>query len=106
MQRPKIKKDDKVIVISGKDKGKIGAVLKVDAEKQRVIVERVNIIKRHLRPNPSTGKGGIMEAEAPIHISNVMLLCNKCTKPTRVGKKIMDGGKKVRFCKKCGEILD
>jgi len=105
-KRPKIKKDDKVIVIAGKERGKIGAVLKVDAEKQRVIVERVNIIKRHLRPNPNTGKGGIMEAEAPIHVSNVMLICSKCTKPTRIGIKLMEDGSKVRVCKKCKEVID
>lgn len=105
-KRPKIKKDDKVMVIAGKEKGKIGAVLKVDAEKNRVIVERVNMVKRHLRPNPNTGKGGIMEAEAPIHVSNVMLICSKCAKPTRVGIKIMEDGKKLRVCKKCREVID
>ncbi|MFN3535730.1 MAG: 50S ribosomal protein L24 [Desulfatiglandales bacterium] len=105
-KRPKIKKDDKVIVIAGKDKGKIGAVLKVDAEKENVIVERVNMIKKHMRPNPRTGKGGIMEAEAPIHISNVMLICSKCAKPTRIGKKVMEDGSKLRVCKKCKEVID
>ncbi len=97
---PKIKKDDKVIVIAGKDKGKIGTVLKVDKEKRRVIVEKVNIVKKHVPQQ------GIIEKEAPIHISNVMLICPKCSQPTRVGKKFLEDGRKVRVCKKCGEPID
>ena len=101
-----IKKDDKVMVIAGKEKGKIGTVLKVDRERFRVIVEKVNIVKRHMRPSQNAPQGGIVEKEAPIHISNVMLICNKCAQPTRVGKKIIENGRKVRFCKKCKEIID
>jgi len=103
---PKIKKDDKVIVIAGKDKGKIGTVLKVDKERQRVVVEKVNMVKKHLRPSAEAPQGGIVEKEAPIHISNVMLICTKCSQPTRVGKKILEDGRKVRVCKKCKEPID
>jgi len=103
---PKIKKDDKVIVIAGKDKGKIGTVLKVDKQKQKVVVEKINIIKKHTRPSPNAPQGGIIEKEAPIHISNVMLICNKCAQPTRIAKKILEDGRKVRICKKCKELID
>lgn len=106
LKSPKIKKDDKVMVIAGKDKGKIGTVLKVDKKNQRIVVEKVNVVKRHLRPSPSAPQGGIVEKEAPIHISNVMLICTKCSQPTRVGKKILEDGRKVRVCKKCKEPID
>ncbi len=102
----KIKKDDKVMVIAGKEKGKIGTVLKVDRERHRVIVEKVNVVKRHMKPSQYAPEGGILEKEAPIDISNVMLICNKCAQPTRVGKKVIEDGRKVRFCKKCNEIID
>jgi large subunit ribosomal protein L24 len=105
-KHPVIKKEDKVIVLSGKEKGKIGAVLKVDSEKGRVLVEKVNMVKRHSKPSAKTAQGGIVEKEAPIHISNVMIVCNKCAEPTRVGMKKLDEGSKVRVCKKCGEPLD
>lgn len=103
---PTIKKDDKVIVRAGKEKGKIGTVLKVDAEKKRAIVEKINTVKKHARAGPKTAQGGIIEKEAPIHISNLMLVCNKCTEQSRIGKRILDDGSKVRVCKKCGELLD
>jgi large subunit ribosomal protein L24 len=86
--------------------GKIGTVLKVDTEKGRVIVEKVNMIKRHSRPSPQTGQGGIVEKEAPLNISNVMVVCDKCTEPTRIGKRLLEDGSKVRICKKCGEPMD
>jgi len=105
-KRPKIRKNDKVIVIAGKEKGKIGAVLKVDAEKGRVLVEKVNMVKRHARPGPQTAQGGIIEKEAPLRISNVMIVCNKCTEPTRIGHRRLEDGTKIRVCKKCGESLD
>lgn len=101
-----IKKNDKVIVLSGKEAGKIGTVLKVDREKQRVVVEKVNMIKRHSRPSPRTGQGGIIEKEGPLHISNVMIMCDKCTEATRVGKRVLEDGSKVRICRKCGEPMD
>ena len=103
---PKIKKDDKVLVIVGKERGKIGTVLKVDAEKGRVIVEKVNMVKKHSRPSGQTAQGGIIEKEAPLNISNVMIVCNKCTEPTRIGNRTLEDGSKVRACKKCGESMD
>jgi len=105
-KHPLIKKNDKVIVISGKEKGKIGTILKVDSEKQRAVVEKVNMVKRHARPGGKRAQGGIIEKEAPLHISNLMLVCGKCAEPTRVGKRILEDGSKVRVCKKCGELLD
>ena len=101
-----IKKDDKVKVISGKDKGKVGKVLKVLGKKNRLLVENINIVKRHTKPNAQNRQGGILESEAPIHWSNVMLMCNKCIEPVRVKKKTLDDGKKVRVCRKCNEIID
>ena len=100
-----VKKNDLVMVIAGKDKGKSGKVLSVLSKKNRVIVEKVNFIKRHTRPSTKQRQGGIIEREGPITISNVMLICTKCNKPSRIGKKYLEGDKKVRVCKKCGEIL-
>ncbi len=105
-KHPRIKKNDKVIVIAGKEKGKIGAVLKVDLDKDRVVVEKVNIVKRHARPGPTTAQGGIIEKEAPLHVSNVMMVCNKCTEATRIGTRILENGEKVRVCRKCEEPMD
>jgi len=101
-----IKKDDKVKVIAGKDKGKVGKVLKVIKKKNRLLVENINIVKRHTKPNAQNRQGGILESEAPIHWSNVMLMCNKCIEPVRVKKKTLDDGKTVRICAKCSEIID
>jgi len=100
-----IKKSDKVIVLAGKEQGKIGNVLKVDAVKGRAIVEKVNMVKRHSRTGSKGSKGGIIEKEAPIHISNLMLICNKCAEPTRIGTRILEDQSRVRVCKKCGELL-
>ena len=105
-KHPRIKKNDKIIVLVGKEKGKIGTVLKVDVEKGKLIVEKINMIKRHSKPNPQTGQGGIIEKEAPLRISNVMLVCDKCAEPARIGKSVLEDGSKVRVCKKCGESLD
>ena len=105
-KHPKVKKDDKVIVIAGKEKGKIGTVLKVDTEKGRLIVEKVNMVKKHARPSTQTAQGGIIEKEAPLHISNVMIVCNKCAEPTRIGKRMLEDGTKLRVCKKCDEPMD
>ena len=106
IKRPKIKKDDKVIVLTGKEKGKIGAVLKVDARKSRAVVEKINMVKRHSRPSAQNAQGGIIEKEAPIHISNLMIVCNKCAEPTRIGKRILEDGSKVDLCKKCSELMN
>ncbi|AMX84834.1 50S ribosomal protein L24 [Geobacillus subterraneus] len=100
-----VKKGDKVQVISGKDKGKQGVILAAFPKKNRVIVEGVNIVKKHAKPSQANPQGGIIEKEAPIHVSKVMPLDPKTGAPTRIGYKIVDG-KKVRYAKKSGEILD
>jgi large subunit ribosomal protein L24 len=101
-----IKKDDKVKVIAGKDKGKIGKVLKVDRKKDRILVENINVVKRHTRPTAKNRQGGIVESEATVPWSNVMLMCNKCLSPVRIQMQRLDDGKKVRSCRKCNEIID
>lgn len=101
-----IKKDDRVMVISGKEKGKMGKVLKILAKSDRLIVEKINMIKRHTKPGGMASKGGIIEKEGTLPISNVALVCAKCTEPVRVGKKVLDDGSRVRVCRKCGETLD
>jgi large subunit ribosomal protein L24 len=101
-----IKKGDTAIVLTGKNKGKQGRVLSVLPKKQRVIIEGLNIIKKHMKPNKQYTQGGIIEKEAPIHLSNVMLVCPKCNKPTRIANAILDNDKKQRKCKKCNEIID
>ncbi|NNG01024.1 MAG: 50S ribosomal protein L24 [Desulfobacteraceae bacterium] len=102
----RIKKDDKVKIITGKDNGKVGKVLKVIRKKNRILVENANIVKRHSKPSAQNRQGGIVESEAPIHWSNVMLMCNKCIAPVRIKMKTLDDGKKVRVCRKCNEIID
>ncbi len=100
-----IRKSDKVVVVSGNHKGKKGEVLKVFPSENRIIVEKVNLIKRHTRQSQAAPQGGIVEKEAPIHISNVMLVCPKCSKPSRTGTQILGDGSRVRICKSCGEML-
>jgi len=101
-----VKKNDLVTVTTGKEKGKTGKVLKVIPKKNRVVVEKVNFIKRHQRPTGQLRQGGIIEKEGPLHVSNVMIMCGKCNRPVRIGRRILEDGKKVRVCKKCGEVLD
>ena len=102
-----IRKNDSVIVITGRDRGKRGRVLRVIPDKRRVIVEGVNFIKRHTRPNPQKNiKGGIVEREAPLSASNVQLVCPECSNPTRVGRKRLDDGRSVRYCRKCKGVVD
>ena len=101
-----IRKNDKVMVIAGREKGKIGTVLKVIPRKDRAVIEKLNMVKRHTRAGGKSAQGGIIERESPIHVSNLMLVCGKCAEPARVGKKVLEDGSKVRFCKKCGEIMD
>ena len=101
-----IKKNDTVKVIAGKDKGKSGKVLRLIPKKDRAIVEKINMVKRHMKPSQQTRQGGILEKESPIHVSNLMLICSKCTDPTRVGHKVLDDNRKVRYCKKCEEVID
>ncbi len=100
-----IRKNDTVVVIAGKDKGKIGKVLQVFPRKGRAIVEGVNLVKKHMKPSPRSS-GGIIEKPAPIHVSNLMLYCTKCKRGVKVAKKILEDGSKVRVCKKCGEIFE
>ena len=101
-----IKKDDRVMVTSGRDKGKVGKVLKTIPEKNRALVEKVNMIKRHTKGGQGANAGGIIEKEASVHISNLALLCEKCSAPSRVGRRVLEDGRRVRFCKKCGEQVD
>ncbi|MEJ5358928.1 MAG: 50S ribosomal protein L24 [Desulfobacterales bacterium] len=101
-----IRKDDKVKVLTGKDRGKIGKVLQVFRKKERILVEKVNLIKKHTRPSAKNRQGGIVEAEAPIHWSNVLLICNKCMAATRVRFRTLEDGKKQRICVKCGEAVE
>jgi len=101
-----IKKGDTVVVLSGKEKGKKGKVISCDPEAGRVIVEGVNIVKKHTRPTQKSPQGGIKDQEAPLYESKIMLVCPSCKKPSRVGKKVLTNGDKVRACKKCGEAID
>jgi len=101
-----LKKDDKVRVTSGKDKGKIGKVVKVNNKKKKLLIENINMIKKHMKPNAQTGQGGIVETEGQVDWSNVMLICNKCLTPGRIKAQILEDGKKVRVCRKCNEIID
>lgn len=101
-----VHKNDMVVVIAGKDKGKRGKVLRIVPEKGGVVVERINMVKRHTRPGPTTAQGGIVEKEAPLHISNVMLICSRCDRPVRTGHSFLADGRKVRVCKQCGEAMD
>ncbi len=108
MQR--IKKGDQVLIIAGDTKGKIGKVLSVLPERSRIVVEGDKLIKRHTRPSPKVAKGGIIEKERTIHISNVMLFCTKCSKPTRPAYRVTAHAEKgrshtVRLCRHCGEIV-
>jgi large subunit ribosomal protein L24 len=101
-----VRKNDSVMVISGRERGKTGKVLRVLSKKDAILVERVNMVKRHSRPRGPQQPGGIVEKEAPIRVSNIMLMCDKCNAPVRVGRNILGDGKKVRICKRCGESLD
>lgn len=101
-----LKKNDKVKIIAGKDKGKIGKVIKLEKKTNRVLVENINIIKKHTKPSAQNRQGGILESEAPIHLSNVMLMCNKCMTPVRCKIKVLEDGKNERVCKKCNEIIN
>mmetsp|Transcript_22319 Transcript_22319/g.10712 ORF Transcript_22319/g.10712 Transcript_22319/m.10712 type:complete len:118 (+) Transcript_22319:5553-5906(+) len=101
-----IRKDDKVKIMTGKDKGKVGKILKINLKTGRVIVEKINMVKRHIKPNPQNTHGGIVDKEAPLDLSNVMLMCGNCMNPSRIRIKTLDDGKKVRECKKCNEIID
>ena len=100
-----IKKGDTVKVITGKEKGKTGRVLAVYPKRERLLVEKLNMVKRHMKPNQQFKQGGIVEKESSIHISNVMVMCGKCAKPVRIKHKLIEK-KNSRICAKCGELLD
>lgn len=101
-----LKKGDKVEVITGKDRGKKGKILKVLPEKEKVIIEGINLIKRHTKPTQKSPQGGIVEKEAALNVSNMMLVCPSCGHKTRIGKRLNSDGLKVRFCKKCDQAID
>jgi len=106
LQTP-IRRNDTVAVTTGKDRGKRGRVLKVLTEKNRLLVEGVNLIKRHTRPNPAKNvKGGVVTREASLHASNVQLVCPECGAVTRIGHKVLDDGRRVRMCRKCEGVVD
>ena len=103
----KIRKGDTVQVIAGDDKGKTGRVLSVDETKNRLVIEKINLVKRHTKANPQAGiAGGIIEKEASLHLSNVQPVCGRCDKPVRSGIKVLADGRKLRVCKRCGEPID
>ena len=101
-----IRKNDSVMVISGKERGKTGKVLRVNPKEDAVIIERINVVKRHTKPRGPQQGGGIVEKEASIRASNIMIMCDKCNAPVRIGQKILADGNKVRVCRRCGEALD
>ncbi len=101
-----LKKNDQVEVISGKDKGRVGKILNVLRDKDQVVVERINMIKRHTKPREMNQQGQIVEREAPIHVSNLQLICPECTKTGRIRKKVLEDGTKVRSCKSCGGTIE
>jgi len=105
MSLSKYKKGDMVKVIAGKDKGKTGKILKTIPDKDRIVIEKINLIKKHKRPDQKS-KGGVVEKEGSIHVSQVGLLCNKCNTAVRVRNKILEDGKKVRICSKCSDVIN
>lgn len=102
----KIRKNDTVFVIAGKDKGKKGKVRFAYPKEERVIVQGINMIKKHTRARGQVRQAGIIEREAPIHVSNLMLLCSRCNQPTRIGSRFLEDGKKVRICRSCHEVIE
>jgi len=101
-----LRKNDNVMIIAGKERGTTGKILKVLSEKNRAIIERLNLVKRHTKPRGPQQPGGIVEKEASIHVSNLMLMCDRCNAPVRYGHKVLGDGKKVRICRRCGETID
>jgi large subunit ribosomal protein L24 len=102
----RLKKGDTVMVVAGKERGKTGKLLRVIAERNRATVERLNMVKRHRKGRGMQDASGILEKESPLHLSNLMLVCDRCNKPTRIGNRRLDDGKAVRVCRRCGELLD
>lgn len=106
MSKIHVKKDDTVYVLTGKDAGKTGKVLKVYADEGRVLVENVGMVTKHKKPRSRNQQGGIIHQEGKISSSNVMLVCSSCKRPSKVGRKILENGEKIRYCKACGETID
>ena len=106
MQQVHVRRGDTVAVIAGRERGKRGKVLRVLSDKGRVVIEHVNMIKRHQRPTQKLRQGGIIERESPLALSNVLVVCSRCDKPSRSGIKVLGDGRKVRVCKRCGESID
>jgi large subunit ribosomal protein L24 len=104
--RARIKKNDTVMVIAGRERGKTGKVLRVLPVKDRALIERLNLVKRHQKPRGPQSPSGIVEKEAPIHLSNLMIMCDKCNAPVRMGKRLLEDGRSVRVCRRCGDQLD
>ena len=104
--RARIKKNDTVMVIAGRERGKTGKVLRVITAKERALIERLNLVKRHQKPRGAQSPSGIVEKEAPIHLSNLMIMCDKCNAPVRMGKRVLEDGRSVRVCRRCGDQLD
>jgi large subunit ribosomal protein L24 len=102
----RLRKDDTVMVIAGRERGKTGKVLRVLPERNRVLIERINLVKRHTKPRGVQQPGGIVEREASLHLSNVLPICGRCNKPTRVGHRRLEDGRGLRVCRRCGELLD
>ena len=107
-QRPrsKIRKNDTVMVIAGKERGKTGKVLRIIGEKNRIVIERLNLVKRHKKSTGMQNPGGVIEKEASIDLSNVMIMCERCNAPARIGRKRLEDGTNVRICRRCGEAID
>jgi len=106
MSARRLRKDDTVMVIAGRERGKTGKVLRVLPAKQRALIERLNLVKRHQKPRGPQSPSGIVEKEAPIHLSNLMIMCDKCNAPVRMGKRLLEDGRSVRVCRRCGDQLD
>jgi len=104
--RAQIRKNDTVMVIAGKERGKTGKVLRVIPKRDRLLIERLNMVKRHTKARGPQSPQGIVEKEAPLHRSNVMIMCDKCNAPVRMGKKLLQDGRSVRTCRRCGDQLD
>jgi large subunit ribosomal protein L24 len=102
----KIRKNDTVLIIVGKDRGKKGKVRKALPKEKKVIVEGINMIKRHSKASGQARQAGIIELEAPLDVSNVMFICGKCNKPTRIGFRFLSDGRKARICRACDEVID
>jgi large subunit ribosomal protein L24 len=102
-----VRRNDRVMVIAGKDKGKSGRVIEVHARKHEVLVEGVNVVKRHMKANSRRGvQGGILDRESPVDVSNIMLICPHCSAPTRISHQVLGDGKRIRACKKCGAAIE